>query len=74
MLSQFTVNVAANKKRPGTVKPPYVESPIKGKYAGFNFRHFVEKRNEAEGISITYRNAHRILTVKVILEMSEIVT
>ena len=33
-----------------------------GKYAGFNFKHFVEKLNEAEGIRITYRNAHRILT------------
>ena len=33
-----------------------------GKYAGFNFRHFVEKLNEVEGIRITYRNAHRILT------------
>ena len=32
------------------------------KYAGFNFRHFVEKLNEVEGIRITYRNAHRILT------------
>ena len=53
MLFQFNVNVAANKKRPGTVKPPYVESPIKGKYAGFNFRHFVEKLNEAEGIRVT---------------------
>ena len=33
-----------------------------GKYAGFNFRHFVEKLNEDEGIRATYRNVHRILT------------
>ena len=33
-----------------------------GKYSGFNFRHFVEKLNEDEGMRITYRNAHRILT------------
>ena len=54
----------------GKAKPwrtdPETESAViglyKGKYAGFNFRHFVEKLNEAEGIRITYRNAHRILT------------
>ena len=33
-----------------------------GKYAGFNFRHFLEKLNEAEGISISYEPLHRILT------------
>lgn len=33
-----------------------------GKYAGFNFRHFLEKLNEDEGIRATYRNVHRILT------------
>ena len=33
-----------------------------GKYAGFNFRHFVEKLNEDEGMRATYRNIHRILT------------
>ena len=54
----------------GKAKPwrtdPETESAViglyKGKYADFNFRHFVEKLNEAEGIRITYRNAHRILT------------
>ena len=34
----------------------------RGKYAGFNFRHFLEKLNEEEGISITYKPLHRILT------------
>lgn len=33
-----------------------------GKYAGFNFRHFLEKLNEDEGISITYKPLHRILS------------
>lgn len=54
----------------GKAKPwrtdPDTESAViglyEGKYAGFNFRHFVEKLNEVEGIRITYRNAHRILT------------
>ena len=32
-----------------------------GKYAGFNFRHFLEKLNEAEGIAISYAALHRIL-------------
>ena len=34
----------------------------KAKYEGFNFRHFLEKLNEEEGISITYKPLHRILT------------
>ena len=33
----------------------------RGKYAGFNFRHFLEKLNEEEGIAITYKPLHRIL-------------
>ena len=37
-------------------------SLYEGKHAGFNFRHFVEKLNEDEGIRATYRNVHRILT------------
>ena len=54
----------------GKAKPwrtdPETESAViglyEGKYAGFNFRHFVEKLNEDEGIGATYRNVHRILT------------
>ena len=54
----------------GKTKPwrtdPETESAViglyEGKYAGFNFRHFVEKLNEDEGIRATYRNVHRILT------------
>ena len=34
----------------------------KGKYAGFNFRHFLEKLNEEEGIAVAYDTLHRILT------------
>ena len=34
----------------------------KAKYEGFNFKHFLEKLNEEEGISITYKPLHRILT------------
>lgn len=34
----------------------------KGKYSGFNFRHFLEKLNEIEHISITYEPLYRILT------------
>ena len=37
-------------------------SLYRGKYAGFNFKHFLEKLNEDEGIRATYRNAHGILT------------
>lgn len=33
-----------------------------GKYAGFNFRHFLEKLNEEEGVAITYKPLYRILT------------
>lgn len=33
-----------------------------GKYSGFNFAHFLEKLNETEGISITYRPLYRILS------------
>lgn len=33
-----------------------------GKYAGFNFSHFLEKLNEEEGIKITYRPLYRILS------------
>ena len=33
-----------------------------GKYSGFNFKHFLEKLNEEEGITIGYRPLHRILT------------
>jgi transposase len=54
----------------GKTKPwrtdPETESAViglyEGKYAGFNFRHFVEKLNEDEGMRVTYRNVHRILT------------
>ena len=54
----------------GKAKPwrtdPETESAViglyEGKYAGFNFRHFVEKLNEDEGMRATYRNVHRILT------------
>ena len=54
----------------GKAKPwrtdPDTESAViglyEGKYAGFNFRHFVEKLNEDEGMRATYRNVHRILT------------
>ena len=54
----------------GKAKPwktrPETEGKIlalyKGKYAGFNFRHFLEKLNEEEGIAITYKPLHRILT------------
>ena len=34
----------------------------KGTYEGLNFSHFLEKLNEKENISITYRPLHRILT------------
>ena len=34
----------------------------RGKYAGFNFRHFLEKLNEEEGIAISYEPLRRILT------------
>ena len=33
-----------------------------GKYAGFNFSHFLEKLNEEEGIRISYEPLRRILT------------
>ena len=33
-----------------------------GKYAGFNFAHFLEKLNEDEGIAIGYRPLYRILS------------
>ena len=33
-----------------------------GKYSGFNFKHFLEKLNEEEGVAIGYRPLHRILT------------
>ena len=33
-----------------------------GKYHGFNFRRFLEKLNEEEGIRISYRPLYRILT------------
>lgn len=54
----------------GKAKPwrtdPETESAViglyKGKYEGFNFRHFLEKLNEEEGISIAYKPLHRILT------------
>ena len=39
-----------------------IVSLYKGKYDGFNFRHFLEKLNEDEGIAIAYRPLHRILT------------
>ena len=56
-----------NKGRPPKWKTdPVTEAKIIGlyetKYAGFNFRHFLEKLNEAEGIPIGYRPLHRILT------------
>ena len=34
----------------------------KGKYQGFNFRHFLEKLNEVELIEVTYGSLYRILT------------
>jgi transposase len=34
----------------------------RGKYEGFNFRHFLEKLSEEEGISISYEPLRRILT------------
>ena len=34
----------------------------RGKYAGFNFSHFLEKLKEGEGITIAYGSLHRILT------------
>ena len=33
----------------------------RGKYAGFNFSHFLEKLKEDEGITIAYGSLHRIL-------------
>ena len=33
----------------------------RGKYAGFNFSHFLEKLKEDEGIAIAYGSLHRIL-------------
>ena len=32
----------------------------RGKYAGFNFSHFLEKLKEDEGIAIAYSSLHRI--------------
>jgi transposase len=32
------------------------------KYAGFNFKHFLEKLNEEEGVAISYEPLRRILT------------
>ena len=34
----------------------------RGKYAGFNYRHYLEKLNEDEGVSVSYDALHRILT------------
>ena len=34
----------------------------RGKYAGFNYRHYLEKLNEDEGVSVSYDTLHRILT------------
>ena len=34
----------------------------RGKYQGFNFRHFLEKLNEVELIEVTYGSLYRILT------------
>lgn len=46
--------------------PPEAEKRVialySGKYEGFNFRHFVEKLNEDEGLPILYKVAYRILT------------
>lgn len=39
-----------------------IVSLYKEKYEGFNFRHFAEKLSEGEGIAISYRAIHRILT------------
>ena len=53
------------KARPWKTDPETegrILSLYEGKYAGFNFRHFLEKLNEEEGISITYKPLHRILT------------
>ncbi len=53
----------------GKAKPwktaPETEARIaelyRGKYAGFNFRHFLEKLKEAESIDVAYGSLHRIL-------------
>ena len=50
------------KWKTGTEAESKVIGLYEGKYAGFNFRHFAEKLNEEEGVRITYRNVHRILT------------
>ena len=42
MLSQFNVNVVANKKRPSNAKPPYMESPINRVIRIIPFRVFGE--------------------------------
>lgn len=39
-----------------------IVSLYRGKYQGFNFRHFLEKLNEVELIEITYGAMYRILT------------
>ena len=56
-----------NKGNPPKWKTdPGTEAMIIGlyrsKYADFNFRHFLERLNETEGIAITYKPLHRILT------------
>lgn len=52
-------------KSPSWKTDPGIEKTIadlyEGKYSGFNFRHFMEKLREDEGIPIVYRPLHRIL-------------
>ena len=52
-------------KSRGWKTSPEVESKIvelyKGKYTGFNFRHFREKLEEGENIHLSYEAIHRIL-------------
>ena len=53
------------KERPWKTKPATEARIIalyRGKYAGFNFRHFLEKLSEEEGIAISYEPLRRILT------------
>ena len=53
------------KDRPWKTKPATEAKIIalyRDKYAGFNFKHFLEKLNEEEGVAISYEPLRRILT------------
>lgn len=53
------------KSRAWATDPAVKERVIelyKGKYAGLNFRHFREKLEEVEGIDLSYKTLHLILT------------